>query len=216
MTHILHKRNSTCVNLFHMQSTKRRVGEQRPGGRSARVRTSVLDATVELLENVGYERLSVEAVAARAGVHKTTVYRRWPSKAELVLDASRDLSEQRIPIPDTGTLGGDLRALARDVVGNIGSEAGGRRSRSIVAAAASTPELGGAMQRFWAARLAATAPVVERAIARGELPATADANTIIESLIGPLWVRLLLTGEDIDEAFADRVAQLVASGAGAP
>jgi len=76
MAHIVHKRNSLCVNLFHMQRTKQRVGEQRPGGRSARVRSSVLDATVELLEDVGYERLSVEAVAARAGVHKTTVYRR--------------------------------------------------------------------------------------------------------------------------------------------
>lgn len=191
------------------------MGERRPGGRAARVRASVLDATIELLSDVGYERLTIEAIASRAGVHKTTVYRRWPTKAELVLDATRTISERGIPIPDTRTLRGDLRALARDVVATIGSESGGRRSLSLVAAAASTPELAAAMHRFWAERLIATRPIVERAIARGELPAAADANTIIEALIGPLWIRLLLTGETIDESVADRVADLVAAAAGA-
>lgn len=192
-----------------------RVGERRPGGRAARVRASVLDATIELLSEVGYERLTMEAIASRAGVHKTTVYRRWPTKAELVLDATRTISERGIPVPDTGTLRGDLGALARDVVATIGTEAGGRRSLSLVAAAASTPELAAAMHRFWAERFSATRPIVERAIARGELPVTADANTIIEALIGPLWIRLLLTGEALDESVADRVADLVAAGAGA-
>ncbi len=177
------------------------------------MRASALKATIDLLEEVGYERLTVEAVAARAGVHKTTVYRRWPTKAELVLDATRELSEQRIPIPDTGTLRGDLQALGRGIVATIGSEAGGRRSRSLVAAAASTPELAAAMHAFWAGRLAVTEPIVERAIARGEVPATADPNTIIEALIGLLWIRLLLTGEEIDDSVADRVAALVAAGA---
>lgn len=199
-----------------MAQTRHRVGEQRPGGRAARVRTDTLTATIDLLEEIGYERLTVDAVAARAGVHKTTVYRRWPTKAELVLDATRELSEQRIPIPDTGTLRGDLQALGRGIVATIGSEPGGRRSRSLVAAAASTPELTGAMHAFWAGRLAATEPIVERAIARGQLPATADPNTVIEALIGPLWIRLLLTGEPVDEAFADRVADLVSAGAESP
>jgi AcrR family transcriptional regulator len=196
-----------------MTEPRPRVGQQRPGGRAARVRSSVLDATIDLLEKVGYERLTIDTVAARAGVHKTTVYRRWPTKAELVLDATRELSEQRIPIPDTGSLGDDLRALARGIVATIGTEAGGRRARSLVAAAASTPELAAAMHAFWAGRLAATAPIVERAVTRGELPATTDATVIIESLIGPLWIRLLLTGEPIDEAFADRFAELVTAGA---
>ena len=215
MRYLGHKRNSDCVKLVCMTAIKHRVGQQRPGGRAARVRASALTATIDLLEEVGYERLTIDAVAARAGVHKTTVYRRWPTKAELVLDATRELSEQRIPVPDTGTLRGDLQALGRDIVATIGDEAGGRRSRSLVAAAASTPELALAMHAFWAGRLAATEPIVERAIARGELPATADPNTIIEGLIGPLWIRLLLTGEPVDEAFADRVAELVSAGAGA-
>src|SRR5688572_9801014 len=93
-------------------ATTRRVGEQRPGGRSARVRAAELAATAEALAEDGYDALSIEAVGARAGVHKTTVYRRWPTKADLVADAARARSEQHVPIPDTGGLAGDLRLLA--------------------------------------------------------------------------------------------------------
>jgi AcrR family transcriptional regulator len=171
----------------------------------------VLEASFELLAEVGYERLSIEEVAVRAGVHKTTVYRRWPTKAELVLDATRVFSEQQIPIPDTGSLLGDLQALARYVVANIGMEPGARRTQSIVAAAASSADLASSMHRFWAERLALTVPIVERAIERGEVPSSSDPNLIIETLIGPIWVRLLLTGETIDNDFADRVAKLVAA-----
>jgi AcrR family transcriptional regulator len=194
-----------------MASKQPRVGEQRPGGRAARIRACILEATFELLADVGYERLIIEEVAARAGVHKTTVYRRWPTKAELVLDATRVFSERDIPIPDTGSLSGDLQALARDVAANIGAETGARRTRSIVAAAASSSDLAASMHTFWAERLALTVPIIDRAIEREEIPASSDANLIIETLIGPMWVRLLLTGEIIDNDFADRVAELVAT-----
>jgi AcrR family transcriptional regulator len=137
------------------------------------------------------------------------VYRRWPTKAELVLDATRVFSEREIPIPDTGSLSGDLQALARDVAANIGTEPGARRTRSIVAAAASSADLASSMHTYWAERLALTVPIIDRAIEREEIPASSDANLIIETLIGPIWVRLLLTGGTIDTDFADRVAELV-------
>ncbi len=172
----------------------------------------MLRAAGELLTEVGYDSMTVEAIADRAGVHKTTVYRRWPSKAELTADAAALHSAAAVPIPDTGTLVGDLQVLAREVVANIGTEAGARRSRSIAAAAAASDELAEAMHGFWAHRLAVSTEVVERAIRRRELPATADANLIIETVIGPLWVRLLLTGEPITDAFADKVVALVADG----
>jgi len=196
-----------------MAKNEPRVGDQRPGGRAARVRTDVLEAAFALLGEVGYEQLSMEAIAKKAGVHKTTVYRRWPTKAELVLDATRTHSEQNIPIPDTGSLHGDLVQLARGVVATIGSEPGSRRSLSIVAAAAASADLTAALHTFWAERLTATAPIVERAIERGELPASSDPTVIIETLIGPLWIRLLLTGEAIDDDLAGRVADLVSAGA---
>jgi AcrR family transcriptional regulator len=173
----------------------------------------VLEATSRLLEDVGYERLSVEEVAARAGVHKTTVYRRWPTKASLVLDATRVHSAEAIPIPDTGNLAGDLKSLARDVAANIGSDPGARRSLSIVAAAAASEDLTTALHTFWAERLALTVPIVDRAIERGELPPSSDANLIVEAVIGPIWIRLLLTGEVIDDNLADRIAELVVAGA---
>ncbi|HUW01645.1 MAG TPA: TetR/AcrR family transcriptional regulator [Acidimicrobiales bacterium] len=199
-----------------MAQAKTRVGEQRPGGRAERVRTSVLEAASDLLSEVGYDRLSVDEVAERAGVHKTTVYRRWPTKAELVAEAAQVHSDEHIPIPDTGSLLGDLQVLAAGVVAEVGSVAGARRSRSIVAAASSSGDLDVELHAFWAHRMAATAPVVERAIERGEVPAGSDPNLIIEALVGPIWLRLLLTGEPIDKAFAHRIAELVAAGATRP
>lgn len=190
-----------------------RVGEQRPGGRAARVRVDVLSATTELLSTVGYERMSIEDVAARAGVHKTTVYRRWASKAELVADSVRLNAEQAVPVDDTGALLGDLEALARNVAANIGSAAGAMRSRSIVAASTHSDELMAELHTFWAERLATVEVIVDRAIERGELPAGTDANLIIEAVVGPIWLRLLLTGEPLGTDFADRIAALVTSGA---
>lgn len=196
-----------------MSDRQPRVGEQRPGGRAERVRTAVLEAAGELLNEVGYDKMTVEDVAARAGVHKTTVYRRWPTKADLTADAAALHSADAVPIPDTGSLLEDLRMLAREVVANIGTDAGSRRSRSIAAAAAASDELAEAMHGFWAHRLALSAKVVERAVERGDLPPTTDANLIIETIIGPLWVRLLLTGEPITEQLADQVVDLVIAGA---
>ncbi|HXY93135.1 MAG TPA: TetR/AcrR family transcriptional regulator [Acidimicrobiia bacterium] len=191
-------------------------GEARPGGRSARTRRQVLDATVDLLAERGYEALTYEAVAERSGVHKTTVYRRWPTKAELVADAARQRSEQLVDVPDTGTLRGDLTALARSVAANIGSDLGGAMTRTLVAAAATSPSVADASRTFWSERLRLTSAIVERAVARGELPSGTDAHLVLEALIGPLYVRLLLTGEPLDRAVADQVAAAVSSGWAAP
>jgi AcrR family transcriptional regulator len=196
-----------------MSETEPRVGEQRPGGRAERVRSSVLKAAADILTEVGYEQLSVEDVALRAEVHKTTIYRRWPTKAGLIADAVRLHSRQNVPIPDTGNLLEDLRQFARGIVANINSKGGSQRSKSLVAASSTSDELAAGMHSFWAERLDLSATIIQRAVERGELPADADANLIIETLIGPLWVRLLLTGEPVDDDLADRVAGLVTAGA---
>jgi AcrR family transcriptional regulator len=196
-----------------MSSEGPRVGEQRPGGRSARVRADVLRAAAELLAESGYDGLSIEAVAARARVHKTTVYRRWPTKAELVADTLSARSEEAVPVPDTGSLAGDLAALARAVAANIGSDVGAAMTRTLVAASATSTDVAATGAEFWARRLSLTGAIVERAVARGELPPGTDPNLVIETLIGPLYVRVLMTGEPIDAELADRVAALVAAGA---
>lgn len=177
------------------------------------MRSAVLEATSSLLTEVGYDELSIDDVASRAGVHKTTVYRRWPTKPELIADAARVQAAENVPIPDTGTLLGDLQALAREVVANIGSGGGARRARTIVAAAASSGELADVMHSFWAHRLGASAAIIQRAIDRGELAATVDPIAVIEAVVGPIWLRLLLTGEPLDDDFADEIAELVTIGA---
>lgn len=196
-----------------MTGSSPRVGEQRPGGRAARVRSDVIDATTALLMEVGYESLTIEDVAKQAGVHKTTIYRRWATKSELVTDAVRTHSDRNVPIPNTGSLGDDLCEFAKEVAANIGSAGGSLRSKSIVAASTISDSLEAEMHGLWAERLALSATIVERAIARGELPPDSDPNLIIEALIGPLWVRLLLTGEPITDELAERTAALVTAGA---
>jgi AcrR family transcriptional regulator len=196
-----------------MAEEQPRVGEQRPGGRATRVRSAVLEATSELLNEVGYEKMSMEEVASRAGVHKTTVYRRWPTKADLVFDAVSLQAEVNIPMSDSGNLLADLEALARNVVANLESVGGGRRARTLVAAAVTSDELAQGMYAFWAHRFAASNIIIERAIERGELPADSDPKLIIQTLIGPIWLRTLLTGEPIDSDFGNQIAAIVAAGA---
>jgi AcrR family transcriptional regulator len=196
-----------------MVTTKPRPEQRRPGGRSARVRAAVLAATVDVLAEVGYEVLSIEDVAGRAGVHKTTIYRRWPTKAELVMDATRERSAQNVAVPDTGTLLGDLTALARAVAANIGSSVGSQMTKNLVAASATSTTVAENTPTFWAERLQLTRVIIERAIARGELPRAIDANLVVETLVAPLFLRLLLTGEPLSKTVADQIARIVAAGA---
>jgi len=180
------------------------------------VRAAILAATLDVLVETGYDGMTVEAVAARAGVHKTTVYRRWPTKAALVAAAAADRSEQLVPVPDTGSLVGDLTALAQSIVDNVSSELGGGLARTIIAAAAASDEVAQVNREFWALRLALTETIVERAVARGEVRADVDRHLVIETLIGPIYVRLLLTGAPFDAPFVTDIATLVARGVGAP
>jgi AcrR family transcriptional regulator len=174
----------------------------------------VLEATADLLNEVGYDALTYDEIARRAHVHKTTVYRRWPTKPGLVADAVGLHSEEHVPIPDTGSFASDLEALASAVAANIGSEGGARRSRSIVAAASVSGELADTLHAFMGRRIVLAEPIVTRAIERGELPTTIDPHLLVETLVGPIWFRLLLTGEPIDEEFVDSLCTLLLSAAG--
>ena len=210
------KRNKKCDKIDIMGGeTERRVGERRPGGRSARVRSAVLAAAVTLLEEVGYDEVTYDEIAQRAGVHKTTVYRRWPSKPELLADALELHSEEHVPVPATGSLTGDLAALAASVAANVSGPAGERRSTSIVAAASHSEELADITHRFMIRRIELTESLVAAAVERGELSADVDPRVVIEALVGPIWFRLLLTGEPIDAEFLDALVALVERGVSA-
>lgn len=188
-----------------------RVGSQRPGGRSERTRLAVLAATSDLLTKVGYDGLTVEAIATRAGVHRTTVYRRWPELPELVADAMAEHAGRAIPIPDTGNVAEDLRQLARAVAANLASPGQRRRAASIVAAASHSPEVAERAHAFWAARMQAARAIIQRAIDRGELSEEVDASLLVEAIVAPIWFRALATGAPITEDVLDRLVQLATS-----
>jgi AcrR family transcriptional regulator len=176
---------------------------RRPGGRSARVRRSILTATVDTLVDRGYTGLSVEEVANRAGVHKTTIYRRWPDVGALVVEALLERQQKTVPIPDTGELRGDLLALLDAVVANLTSSDG----RALLRAAQDSgpPELESLVHRFWHARFALARQIFERAADRGEIPAGLDHDLMIELAVAPLFFRQLVTREPLSRAFRARL-----------
>jgi AcrR family transcriptional regulator len=192
-----------------------RVGRQRPGGRSARVRAAAIAATLAELADSGYSALSLESVAQRAGVHKTTLYRRWGSREELVLEAMLDRAGQHISVPDTGSLREDLFTLARTAAANAATPEVAAMARAVAAESPYDSRLATANQRFWDERLALDAVIVERAIARGEVAAGVEPRQVIESVLGPIHLRLLLTGEPIDDAFLHAIVDTVVDGVGA-
>jgi AcrR family transcriptional regulator len=182
---------------------------KRVGGRSARVHDAVLKSVFELLAEGGVENLSIAEVAARAGVHETSIYRRWPSHDLLILDACRHVMEDAIPIPNTGSLKGDLIALQRDAREMLGSSQG----RVIIA----LTHLQNANSRarrhaYWQQRFEHLRPVFDRAVARGEFPGDADPIVAIQTLIAPLYFRFLVTVEPLDDwPIAELAERLVTS-----
>lgn len=190
-------------------------GTRRPVGRGQKVRDAVLAATREELRATGYAALSVEGVARRAGVHKTTVYRRWKDRESLLVEAVSEEIGQDIPIPDTGGFETDLRALGRAFVRWANSGAGRAILATLLSDAVRIPEVADARRRIFQDRLRRAAPVVERAIQRGEIPADTAPGEVLRTLVAPLYMRLLVTGEPIDDAVADRAAAVASAAASA-
>ncbi|RQX10904.1 TetR family transcriptional regulator [Micromonospora arida] len=189
------------------------VGAIRPGGRTARVRAAVLRAAGDALVEHGYDHLDLADVARRAEVGKTTVYRRWGTVAGLVADLLTDMAEHSSPRADTGSLIEDLRANARLVQRTLADPRQGALFRAVIVAAACNPAAAEALHRFYAVRIAEWAPCVEQAVQRAELPPGTDACDVVRAVSAPLYYRLLISGDPIDAAAADRAAEAAASAA---
>lgn len=182
------------------------AGTTRPGGRTARTRALVRDATVAELAEHGYPGLTVEGVAERSGVHKTTVYRRWGGVDGLVVDALDLTTEDTWAPPDTGSLDGDCRALARELVVMFADPLDGPSSRAFVVAALHSERAAAALRTVFADRFARSSVIIERAVARGEVPAGVDAGAMVRTAMAPLYLRLFVTGEPLDDTVADQAA----------
>ncbi|MFB7616183.1 TetR/AcrR family transcriptional regulator [Kitasatospora sp. NPDC056181] len=173
-------------------------------GRGEKVRAAVLAATLAELAELRYAGLTVDAVARRAGVHKTTVYRRWKDRDALIVDALAGQIAADIPIPDTGTVEGDLRLLARGLAAWLRGPSGAAVLAVMLSEGAQAPGIAEVRSRIFDDRLRRAEPIVTRALGRGELPAGTDPAAVIKALAAPLYFRVLITAEPVDDAAADR------------
>jgi AcrR family transcriptional regulator len=188
------------------------VGRARPGGRTARTRAAVLDATIAELVRHGYAALTVDAVAARAGVNRTTVYRRWGGREGLVADAVEAFAAGQARVPDTGDVDEDLRRWARSIFDMLATPDSAAVVRAVFGGGDS-PRLRELRHRWWSVRAALVVPVVARAVERGQLPAGTDPVEVVKHVGAPLYYRLLVLDEELTAAAADLAAAVTAAAA---
>lgn len=187
-------------------------GAARGRPRSAEAHQAILRAAIALVREIGYDNVTMDGVAARAGVGKATVYRRWSGKETLVADAI-DQIVGAIHLPDTGRLDGDLRAIVRSELALYADPATLKLLSGLVAAMARSALIARAVRRgFVATRRAAVRRVLERGIERGDLAPDADLELAMDVLAGPLFLRRLFTGGIVDEKVGDRLVDLALHG----
>jgi AcrR family transcriptional regulator len=195
----------TATNTAHPGPAAPRRG--RP--RDARAEQAILQATVALLSEVGFNRLSIEAVAARAGVGKPTIYRRWPSKLELVIDAVKRLTPP-MPTADTGDPLTDLRRIVPQLIVTLTGTPVGSAHVALASDAQAHAELArGLGEHFLAPRRAVIADTLRRGIAAGQLRADIDVEMAIDMMIGTSVYHWLATAQPVDADAARRVVDMV-------
>lgn len=163
---------------------------------------AIVEATLDLLAEEGYARLSIEAVAHRAGVGKPTLYRRWPSKAALVIDALHSTSSDE-PRPSDGAIRDRLIALVRQVMRKTRTQRSRQLMAGLIGELARDPELAEAMREaFLSKRRRVLFGIFDEAIAAGDLPSDLDHHLAADLLFGPIMLRALVTGEPLPEGLA--------------
>jgi AcrR family transcriptional regulator len=183
--------------------------------RTERVRGAVLAAAVDLLDQCGVHGLTVEAVAARSGVAKTTIYRHWPAKADLTLDALGTLHET-VPTPNTGDLRTDLRACFVEVTEHELDDRKRRIFGSVLDAAQRDPEYAQLLDDMNAERMQPLRTVLELAQHRGQLRTDIDVEEVADLVIGPVLARILISRRPVDGPFIDLVVDALVDGLAAP
>jgi AcrR family transcriptional regulator len=184
----------------------------RPGGRTAAVRNAVLRAAADLLVESGIEGVELAAVAERAGVGKSTVYRRWGSVAALVADLLVDMADTSSPHPATGSLSNDLLAAAKLIRRTLTDPRQGPLFKAIIATATCDPTTANALAAFYRKRVDEVSHVVSAAVDRGEAPDGVDAREVVRHLSAPLYYRFLTDTAPISAAVVRRSVALTIAG----
>jgi AcrR family transcriptional regulator len=178
--------------------------------RSEEAHQAILDATLSLLAEVGFSALTVEGVANRAGVGKATIYRRWPSKLPLVIEAFGQLPA--LEDADTGSLAGDLKAMLRHYLQLFRKTPLATVVPSLAGERAHNPELSAVFDPVMKDRRQPLVRAFERAVARGELSPALDLDMAADLVVGPIAVRLFFTGSRLHPDLVDPMVDLALRG----
>lgn len=182
-----------------MFEERRRPGRPRNQDLDAAIDAAVID----LLTEHGYEGLRVDDVAARAGVSKPTIYRRFPNKPSLAVHALARLKQHTIPANDTGDVLQDLRRIVHDLFASLDGTALGGAFAGLVAEKRHHPDLAEVMEGLWATRRDIVRTLAERGVAEGVLRDDVPVDAMLELMVAPAYYRLLITGQAIGPAEAD-------------
>jgi AcrR family transcriptional regulator len=181
--------------------------------RSERSHRAILDAANELLAERGFVDLTIEEIAQRAGVGKTTIYRRWAGKGTLVFEAFATDYRNRLPLQDTGSLRGDLLSLLRGFIKVVKGTVTGRTLVALVAEVQRDPELAEIWrERFVGPVRAQHRVMFERAVERGEVSPDADPEIMLDLVFGAAYHRLLQSHLVLSDRFAEGVVDIVVAG----
>lgn len=186
-------------------------GSRGPGRpRDARHDQAILEATLELLQEHGYRGVTIEGVAARAGVGRPTIYRRWPSKPAIVVAALVQSARLAVPVMDTGSLRRDLIAFQRHQVELMNAPEARRVTAGLIADLADDPELADTyVSQYLAPRRATVWQVLQRGVDRGELDADVDFAFVYDLLVGPLFMRAVVWGQPLEPDAAEKTVDVI-------
>ncbi|TVR73399.1 MAG: TetR/AcrR family transcriptional regulator [Sphaerobacteraceae bacterium] len=182
-------------------------GEIRPGGRTARTRESVCRSTLQVLAESGYAELTVERVAERSGVHKSTIYRRWGGIDGLVVDALAFAVDDDWEPDLSGNVEANLMEFARMALASFADPVYGPTHTAVVAAAFQSDRAVDAVHRFFADRFGRTSTIITRAIENGELPKNTDPEAVIRALMAPIYFRLFISRQSVTDVDLEQAVQ---------
>src|SRR3954467_89350 len=183
------------------------------------ITVAIRNAVMNELAEVGYGRLSIEAVARRAGVGKTAIYRRWGNKLEMVLEIVSDVAGRSVPLPDTGSFAGDLQLIMMIVSRALQHRIASQIIPDLMAEAARNPQIAETLQTALRTHQHAVRDkLVGQAVARGELPDGTDPEIAVDMILGPLYWRLAVSRTSISDSYLAKLtaAVLAALRSGSP
>lgn len=196
-------------------SVEGRAAFELEGGVDPRVlvsRERVLTTTLDLLTEAGLDELTIDDISRRSGVAKTTIYRHWPNRSALVIDACKRMTDGDEAPPETGSLEGDVRAILTNIAELLGTARWSSIVPSIVDVAEHDPAFADIHSRIQRRHAAPLRTALDRAARRGEIPSTADRDAIAAALLGPLFYRRWFSREPIDAKFLDMVIRTTVEG----